>query len=147
VLKKHHLAYHYKMSVDQEQALLASSENRCIICDDEFSDKNPRVIDHAKSCCPSAKTCGKCVRGVLCNRCNLMLGHARESIEILLKAAGYLEYAVLPHPILSTAPPPIPNGKGRKFTDAHRRNLSIAKQKAVQDGTWINPNIKLAVVQ
>lgn len=47
-------------------------------------------VDHDHRCCPGSKTCGKCVRGLLCSDCNLLLGKARDDEKILLKAVGYL---------------------------------------------------------
>lgn len=37
----------------------------------------PLVIDHDHACCRKglSSRCGKCNRGVLCNRCNVRLGH------------------------------------------------------------------------
>lgn len=45
-----------------------------------ISARRPQ-IDHDHDCCPGEKSCGQCVRGVLCSRCNSHLGH----LEILLK--------------------------------------------------------------
>lgn len=32
------------------------------------------AIDHDHKCCPGIKSCGKCLRGILCSRHNIMLG-------------------------------------------------------------------------
>lgn len=48
-------------------------------------------IDHDHSCCPeSAKSCGRCFRGVLCNSCNAGLGIMEDSVERLLGLVDYL---------------------------------------------------------
>lgn|SRR5208337_3958958 len=31
-------------------------------------------LDHDHTCCPGDKSCGKCARGLLCTRCNFMVG-------------------------------------------------------------------------
>ncbi|MGY5055115.1 endonuclease domain-containing protein [Streptomyces sp. 900105755] len=52
-------------------------------------------IDHDHKCCPrvgnSSRSCGKCVRGALCHSCNLIIGHANDSIDRLRAAIRYLE--------------------------------------------------------
>jgi hypothetical protein len=48
-------------------------------------------IDHDHACCPGRISCGKCIRGLLCNRCNRALGLLGDSIELLKKMIAYLE--------------------------------------------------------
>ena len=48
-------------------------------------------VDHDHSCCPDrTKSCGKCVRGLLCNHCNVILGFAKDNPDLLIAAAAYL---------------------------------------------------------
>jgi|HubBroStandDraft_6_1064221.scaffolds.fasta_scaffold04118_11 hypothetical protein len=47
-------------------------------------------IDHNHNCCPKAKSCGKCLRGLLCGHCNLILGHAKDSRQVLQGLIDYL---------------------------------------------------------
>lgn len=48
-------------------------------------------IDHDHSCCPSIRrSCGKCVRGLLCQGCNLGLGYLKDDVERLRSAINYL---------------------------------------------------------
>jgi hypothetical protein len=53
----------------------------------------PLVVDHDHACCPGRKSCGKCVRGLLCNGCNAALGLAAEDPKVLRTLADYIERA------------------------------------------------------
>jgi len=48
-------------------------------------------IDHDRTCCPGVRSCGSCVRGLLCEGCNKGLGHFRDSPARLAGAAEYLK--------------------------------------------------------
>ena len=78
----------YGLSVDEYQTLLANHNFACAICKVEISDtvgyksKRSVVVDHNHETGD--------VRGILCSKCNLVLGHARESTEILYQAIVYL---------------------------------------------------------
>ena len=66
----------------------------CQICGRTDSGDFPRgfwAIDHDHSCCSQGgKSCGKCVRGVICVQCNSGLGHFMDNPDVLLAAAAYL---------------------------------------------------------
>lgn len=48
-------------------------------------------VDHNHKCCPGQKSCGKCVRGILCNYCNSTLGYAKENPSVLRRLALFVE--------------------------------------------------------
>lgn len=83
--------FRFGISQERFEKLLAEQNYRCALCDapDTGVDRWWH-IDHDHSCCPGKKTCGKCVRGILCRNCNIMLGHAKDNPVILDKAARYL---------------------------------------------------------
>lgn len=47
-------------------------------------------LDHDHSCCPPKRACPKCVRGILCYRCNAALGLLRDSAEIIEGLRRYM---------------------------------------------------------
>ncbi len=57
----------------------------------EGKDPLSVVADHDRRCCPGKKSCGKCVRGLIHRNCNLVLGYAKDDIQVLRSAANYLE--------------------------------------------------------
>ena len=87
------LKYTYGITSEQVDEMLAK-QGGCAICGvtSPGSTKSWHV-DHDHSCCPIGASCGGCVRGILCNNCNLMLGHAKDSEETLRSAAEYLSRA------------------------------------------------------
>lgn len=52
-------------------------------CGRRLCKKYGVCIDHDHQCCLGSKTCGKCIRGVLCSRCNLVLGLLYEDERLL----------------------------------------------------------------
>jgi hypothetical protein len=48
-------------------------------------------VDHDHRCCPGPYSCGLCVRGLLCARCNVILALAEDDPALLRKAAAYIE--------------------------------------------------------
>jgi hypothetical protein len=81
----------YKLTPDDYDALLAKQGGGCAICGSKPDGKVRLHVDHDHACCPDKKTsCGECVRGLLCHRCNPMLGLANDNQATLHKAIVYL---------------------------------------------------------
>lgn len=88
-LLKYNRAVKYGITIQRIDDMYAAQNGMCAIC---FSGIGTDChIDHDHNCCPGYRSCGKCVRGLLCNSCNLMLGMAKDSPEILLSASAYLK--------------------------------------------------------
>lgn len=49
------------------------------------------TIDHDHSCCNKRTSCGKCVRGTVCQNCNRAMGQAKDNSKILRMLADYLD--------------------------------------------------------
>lgn len=79
----------YKLTPESFSALLESQDNKCSACGLPFT--TTPFVDHDHACCSDNNTCGKCVRGLLCNRCNILLGVAKDSIEVLENNIRYLK--------------------------------------------------------
>lgn len=68
----------------------------CAICGvDEPRAKN-WAIDHDHTCCPYStkgqwRTCGECIRGILCGNCNRGIGQFQDDIDIMMNAVRYVE--------------------------------------------------------
>lgn len=76
-------AHSYKLTAEQYAAMMRQP---CAIC----GYRENLNIDHDHSCCPGKRSCGKCVRGVLCLNCNYGVGAANDDPEELRRVADYL---------------------------------------------------------
>lgn len=72
-------------------ALNLAQGGLCAGCGDAPSGRSLHLeVDHDHACCDSSKSCGSCVRGLLCRRCNAVLGLVGDDQEVLLGLVGYL---------------------------------------------------------
>lgn len=73
------------LDYDDYLALLDAAGHACTICG---ATDNLR-IDHDHDRCPD-HSCGNCVRGIICHRCNLNLGAWHDNLDLLAAAIRYL---------------------------------------------------------
>ena len=84
-----------KVGITSEQydALEAKQQKLCAICgvDDPGKGKKNFCVDHSHLCCPKRKSCGKCLRGLLCSSCNLAVGLLKDSLSRAEAVVRYLK--------------------------------------------------------
>jgi hypothetical protein len=73
----------YGITVEQYDEMLATQSGVCAICAKTCATGRALAVDH---CHETGK-----VRGLLCARCNPMLGFANDNIDVLKAAIAYLE--------------------------------------------------------
>lgn len=73
----------YKIDADLYYEMI---KNGCEVCG---SFEKLRV-DHDHACCPGSKTCGKCIRGILCHKCNSAEGYLQSDLDLIMKLYQYV---------------------------------------------------------
>lgn len=81
-VRHHRLLSRYKITQYDLNQMLTAQHNACALCSKRFDVKMKAVIDH---CHKSGK-----VRGILCHRCNMMLGCFADDPNIVQKAIEYI---------------------------------------------------------
>jgi hypothetical protein len=88
-----YLKQHYKINIEQYNLMLAKSNNGCTICGKTKEQNRDRFlsVDHDHSCCNQKITCGKCIRGLLCDTCNRAVGLLQDNEENAFAVYEYIK--------------------------------------------------------
>ena len=78
----------YNMTYEEYKALHTKQNHLCAIC----GKKEKLCIDHDHNCCFGPSSCGKCIRGLVCFKCNVALGMVKDNPEVLKKMVLYLDH-------------------------------------------------------
>lgn len=78
----------YGLTRAEYEAMHERQGGACAICRRVQSRR--LSVDHDHACCPGAKSCGECVRALLCTNCNSMIGLADDNVDRLDEAIAYL---------------------------------------------------------
>jgi hypothetical protein len=82
--------YSYNLAEGEYAAIFAAQCGNCAICEVQLTDAVKPHIDHDHSCCSGRKSCGNCIRGILCGHCNTALGYFQDDPDTLNRAIRYL---------------------------------------------------------
>lgn len=78
---------HHGLTGEQYRELLVRQSGKCAICHRAFDLTSGKSltphVDHDHACCNGPTSCGRCVRALLCARCNTFLGVVQDRVEIL----------------------------------------------------------------
>jgi hypothetical protein len=77
--RRNQLIRDFGITIDVYNKMYEEQKGRCAICNKEF-----------KSLCVDHSHFTNDIRGLLCHQCNLMIGNAKENIDILKNAINYL---------------------------------------------------------
>jgi len=85
-LRERSLRLSYKLTVEDFEKMVEQQGGLCC-CGKPLVVENGKTpcVDHDHACCPTNKTCGKCLRGILCMRCNMVLGLLEDNHNLLPK--------------------------------------------------------------
>ena len=78
--KKRLIKYRYGLSADQYESMLNEQNGYCLICEELM---HMPFVDHCHNSLD--------VRGMLCKKCNSIIGYANDDINVLKNAIEYLE--------------------------------------------------------
>lgn len=90
--RRSQLLARYGLTPESYDELVAAQGDVCAICGNPETKHHSQLlkIDHDRSCCSGSRSCGPCVRGLLCSNCNRALGLFGDNVETLHAAIQYL---------------------------------------------------------
>lgn len=84
-----HKLNQYNLSLEELRARWVAQRGICPVCEDRLMGIDFHT-DHDHDCCQGPKSCGKCVRGLLHNYCNTLVGHFETRQRELTNIKKYL---------------------------------------------------------
>ena len=85
----------FGLSPEAFAAILAAQDGCCAGCGKPlvFGTRQQVHVDHDHTCCPGKKTCGRCIRCVLCGACNIGIARFDHDPARMRRVADWLEAA------------------------------------------------------
>ncbi len=97
-LRGYWLKNRYQMTIEEYTQKLIKQNGHCALCSAvQGSEKRRMCVDHDHTCCPEPRSCGKCIRGILCHNCNRKIGFLEEMLresDLVPKINTWVESAI-----------------------------------------------------
>lgn len=78
--------YHIRAAYGLSEEMYRSMLGLCPIC----QIREVKYVDHDHRCCPGKRSCGECVRGMLCPPCNTAIAALGENEEVYRRAFEWM---------------------------------------------------------
>lgn len=85
------------VTAEQYDFMFRSQDGLCAICHKPESRTVGKTgtlrrlsVDHDHLCCKGLRSCGKCIRGLLCSSCNFAIGHLADDEARIMDALTYV---------------------------------------------------------
>lgn len=128
----------YKISPDFYSYLTAIHGDLCGICGNKETAVHGRTgkpvslsVDHDHGCCSLEKSCGKCIRGLLCRDCNVGIAKFHDDPERLSKAIAYLGKGHIQPPAPAKKPEGVVGG------GTHSISAALGSDIKFKDGSTV----------
>jgi hypothetical protein len=91
--RKNYLKKIYGIDENQYDLMLEKNNGGCHVCGKTKQENGGKnlSIDHDHLCCPGKKSCGSCVRGLLCDNCNRAMGLLKDNPELASNLVVYMK--------------------------------------------------------
>ena len=96
--RTHGRRYQFKskfgITLDDWDLMLRRQSGRCYLCENPLQGGRTDIhIDHDHACCPGRRSCGNCIRGLACQKCNQGVGQFGDDPDLMRRVAYNLEMA------------------------------------------------------
>jgi hypothetical protein len=81
----------FGITPEQYDTILDEQGGVCRLCERPPGESRKLAIDHDHECCEGKRSCGDCIRGLLCGNCNTALGLVGDDTELLAKMIEYIK--------------------------------------------------------
>jgi len=95
--REYSVRHQFGLSLEELDGLTQRQGNKCAACGASAPRGKSLSVDHDHTCCDGNASCGKCVRGLLCQRCNTFLGFVDDDPEFIKRMIEYIDTGGSPH--------------------------------------------------